>query len=101
MAWELLEKIDRSLKEHAEKGSEFRAFLVRSYQRQSPKKDLSFQESLALMRKGVYRSGSLKAILRNIKREFKKKPIESYSLSKLFGISRTNAKFLLSQMYRL
>ena len=101
IAWELLEKIDRSLKEHAEKGSEFRSFLVRSYQRQRPKKDLSFQDAQALMRKGIYRPGSLKAILRNIKREFKKKPLESYSLSKLFGISRSNAKFILSQLYRL
>ena len=67
-------------------------FLVRAYQRYYRKDKLSRQEAIDLMRIGLAYRGSLKAILKNMKREFKERPMRHYVFGKLFNISRHEAK---------
>ena len=92
----LLERIDRYLKRHAENKGDVTNFLVRSYQRHYRRKRLDSQEARRLMQKGSAYPGSLRAVVKNIKREYRKAPLRDYSLSKIFRIRRSQAKLLLS-----
>ena len=93
----ILQKADRSLKRHARKKSEIRDFLVRSYQRHYRKDALSDREVQSLMSIGLEHPGSLKAVLRNIKREYKGLHIQRYALAKIFRILRSEARVLLER----
>ena len=88
----LLSKIDEALKKHSKKKGDVLDFLVRAYQRYYRKDRLSRQEAIDLMRIGLAYRGSLKAILKNMKREFKERPMRHYVFGKLFNISRHEAK---------
>ena len=48
------------------------------------------------MQKGIAHPGSFEAIVKNMKREFPEAPIRYYTFSKVFSISRSQAKALLS-----
>ena len=91
-AGRLLNKIDEALKKHSKKKGDVLDFLVRAYQRYYRKDRLSRQEAIDLMRIGLAYRGSLKAILKNMKREFKERPMRHYVFGKLFNISRHEAK---------
>ena len=92
----LLETLDRNLKKYAEQKSDTTEFLVRSYQRYYRKRKLDSAKAKLLMQKGIHYSGSLKAIVKNIKREYREAPVRSYSFSKIFRIPRSQAKLLLN-----
>ena len=76
--------------------SDVKDFLVRSYQRYYRKRKLSPKQAVKLMQKGIAHPGSLEAIVKNMKREFPEAPIRNYSFSKIFSISRSQAKALFS-----
>ena len=88
----LLDKIHESLQRHAERKSDIRDFLVRAYQRYSPKRNLSPEQAQKLIGIGVHYPGGLRAVVKNIKREYKETPLRSYVLSKIFKISRSHGK---------
>ena len=54
-------------------------------------------QAIELMQKGLAHPGSLAAIMRNMKREFPEEPIRYYSFSKIFGITRSQARLLFSR----
>ena len=91
-----LETVDRNLKKYAAQRNDTTDFLIRSYQRYYRKNKLGPKEAKTLMQKGLDYSGSLKAIIKNIKREYKQAPLRSYSFSKIFRVPRSQAKLLLS-----
>ena len=92
----LLKKVDLSLKEHTKNKSDVRDFLVRSYRRHYGKKQVDPQKTLILIQKGLRYPGSLKAVVKNLKREYQQPPLRTYALSKIFKISRSQAELLLS-----
>ena len=94
----LIAIIDRRVKKYSiQQRSDVTSFLVRSYQRYYRKGKLSPKQAIELMQKGLAHPGSLEAIVRNMKREFPEEPIRNYSFSKIFHITRSQARLLFSR----
>ena len=91
----LFEKIDFKLRSHALDDSDATRFLINAYRRYY-KKAWKISRIKNFMKRGLDQSGcALFAIVKNFKREYPKKPLLSYSFSRVFAISRLEAQYLL------
>ena len=88
----LLYKIDKALKEHSKEDTDVRDFLVRAYRRYYRKDKLSVEDARRIMGLGLAYRGSLKAIMRCMKRQYPEVHMRHYAFSKIFKITRHEAK---------
>ena len=95
-ASQIVTNIDQRLKYQSKLNDDISRFIIRAYQDYYKRENLNTNKVRALMQKGLKLSGSLPAVLRRIRQQYKEDPIRFYTLSVLFKISRLQAKLILS-----
>lgn len=93
----ILNKLDRSLKQHSKGNNIYTQFLIQAYQQRfrSKKKKLNTARIRKLLGKGVRLNGSLSAIIQYTKKQYKSKRLQIYALSTALRITRKEARYVI------